>query len=183
MLLSCIRKGAFLHVHILPRKPERCKTGAAWFRRLGRCCTKDLFVSGPGGRCHRSVPAALPPERAPPISPARKPRAAAAQTRSYFSGEPETAQPPKTDGFVLPILLEKQYSALFTTLLKAPVKTITAGKPRPEYSAYPPVSTQIDAKNFRQDKSIHILPKHKTDAFRNMQKASAVKNYFNLRQS
>ena len=83
----------------------------------------------------------------------------------------------------MPILLEKQYSALFTTLLKAPVKTITAGNPLPEYSAYPPVSTQIDAKNFRQDKSIHILPKHKTDAFRNMQKASAVKNYFNLRQS
>ena len=100
-----------------------------------------------------------------------------------FSGEPETAQPPKIGGFVLPILPGKQYSALFTTLLKAPVKTITAGKPRPEYSAYPPVSTQIDAKNFRQDKSIHILPKHKTDAFRNMQKASAVKNYFNLRQS
>ena len=119
----------------------------------------------------------------PPISPARKPRAAAAQARSCFSGEPETAQPPKIGGFVLPILLEKQYSALFTTLPKAPVKTITAGKPRPEYSAYPPVSTQIDAKNFRQDKSIHILPKHKTDAFRNMQKASAVKNYFNLRQS
>ena len=90
---------------------------------------------------------------------------------------------PKIGGFVLPILLEKQYSALFTTLPKAPVKIITAGKPRPEYSAYPPVSTQIDAKNFRQDKSIHILPKHKTDAFRNMQKASAVKNYFNLRQS
>ena len=150
-------------------------------RGLGRTACPDGHACG--GRCHRSVPAALPPERAPPVSPARKPRAAAAQARSCFSGEPETAQPPKTDGFVLPILLEKQYSALFTTLLKAPVKTITAGKPRPEYSAYPPVSTQIDAKNFRQDKSIHILPKHKTDAFRNMQKASAVKNYFNLRQS
>ena len=84
--------------------------------------------------------------------------AAAAQARSWFSGEPETAQPPKTDGFVLPILLEKQYSALFTTLLKAPVKTITAGKPRPEYSAYPPVSTQIDAKNFRQEKKHTYSP-------------------------
>ena len=30
-----------------------------------------------------------------PVSPARKPRAAAAQARSCFSGEPETAQPPK----------------------------------------------------------------------------------------
>ena len=69
-----------------------------------------------------------------------------------------TAQPPKTDGFVLPILLGKQYSALFTTLLKAPVKTITAGKPRPEYSAYPPVSTQIDAKNFRQEKKHTYSP-------------------------
>ena len=150
-------------------------------RGLGRTACPDGHACG--GRCHRSVPAALPPERAPPISPARKPRAAAAQARSCFSGEPETAQPQKTDGFVLPILPGKQYSTLFTTLPKAPVKTITAGKPRPEYSAYPPVSTQIDAKNFRQDKSIHILPKHKTDAFRNMQKASAVKNYFNLRQS
>ena len=150
-----------------------------WDAAVRRIC----LSRGLGGRCHRSVPAALPPERAPPVSPARKPRAAAAQARSCFSGEPETAQPPKTDGFVLPILLEKQYSALFTTLLKAPVKIITAENPLPEYSAYPPVSTQIDAKNFRQDKSIHILPKHKTDAFRNMQKASAVKNYFNLRQS
>ncbi len=154
---------------MLPREPERCKTGTAWFRRLGRCCTKDLFVSGPGAHCvpwrarlrghrHRSVPAALPPERAPPVSLARKPRAAAAQARSCFSGEPGTAQPPKTDGFVLPILLGKQYSALFTTLLKAPVKTITAGKPRLEYSAYPPVSTQIDAKNFRQEKKHTYSP-------------------------
>ena len=150
---------------------------------LGAGGALRALMGTPGGRCHRSVPAALPPERAPPISPARKPRAVAAQTRSYFSGEPETAQPPKIGGFVLPILPGKQYSALFTTLPKAPVKIIAAGKPRPEYSAYPPVSTQIDAKNFRQDKSIHILPKHKTDAFRNMQKASAVKNYFNLRQS
>ena len=150
-----------------------------WDAAVRRIC----LSRGLGGRCHRSVPAALPPERTPPVSPARKPRAAAAQTRSYFSEEPETAQPPKIGGFVLPILPGKQYSALFTTLPKAPVKTITAGKPHPEYSAYPPVSTQIDAKNFRQDKSIHILPKHKTDAFRNMQKASAVKNYFNLRQS
>ena len=150
-------------------------------RGLGRTACPDGHAWGGGATavfrrlCRRNV--------RPPISPARKPRAAAAQARSCFSGEPETAQPQKTDGFVLPILPGKQYSTLFTTLPKAPVKTITAGKPRPEYSAYPPVSTQIDAKNFRQDKSIHILPKHKTDAFRNMQKASAVKNYFNLRQS
>ena len=178
---------------MLPREPERCKTGAAWFRRLGRCCTKDLFVSGPGAHCvpwrarlrghrHRSVPAALSPERAPPVSLHASPVPPRPRPDPVFPGL-GTAQPPKTDGFVLPILPGKQYSALFTTLPKAPVKIITAGKPRPEYSAYPPVSTQIDAKNFRQDKSIHILPKHKTDAFRNMQKASAVKNYFNLRQS
>ena len=109
------------------------------------------------GHRHRSVPAALPPERAPPVSLHASPVPPRPRPDPVFPGL-GTAQPPKTDGFVLPILLGKQYSALFTTLLKAPVKTITAGKPRPEYSAYPPVSTQIDAKNFRQEKKHTYSP-------------------------
>ena len=109
------------------------------------------------GHRHRSVPAALPPERAPPVSLHASPVPPRPRPDPVFPGL-GTAQPPKTDGFVLPLLLEKQYSALFTTLLKAPVKTITAGKPRPEYSAYPPVSTQIDAKNFRQEKKHTYSP-------------------------
>ena len=168
MLLSCIGKGAFLQGHMLPREPERCKTETAWFRRLGRCCTKDLFVSGPGRTacpgghacggtatavfrrlCRRNV--------RPPVSLHASPVPPRPRPDPVFPGL-GTAQPPKTDGFVLPILLGKQYSALFTTLLKAPVKTITAGKPRPEYSAYPPVSTQIDAKNFRQEKKHTYSP-------------------------
>ena len=149
-------------------------------RGLGRTACPDGHAWGGGatavlpGRCPRHV--------RPPVAPPPTPCPRCPGPIQFLPGA-GNGPAPKIGGFVLPILLEKQYSALFTTLLKAPVKTITAGKPRPEYSAYPPVSTQIDAKNFRQDKSIHILPKHKTDAFRNMQKASAVKNYFNLRQS
>ena len=124
-------------------------------RGLGRTACPDGHACG--GRCHRSVPAALPPERAPPVSLHASPVPPRPRPDPVFPGL-GTAQPPKTDGFVLPILLGKQYSALFTTPQKAPVKTITAGKPRPEYSAYPPVSTQIDAKNFRQEKKHTYSP-------------------------
>ena len=193
MLLFCIRKGAFLHVHMLPRKPERCKTGAAWFRKLGRCCTKDLFVSGPGRTacpgghawggtatavfrrlCRRNV--------RPPFRCTQAPCRRGPGPILFFRGW-ERPSPQRQTDLSCPSCWESSTLPSSQRPRKRPLRSLLRGNPTRNTAHIRLFQHRSMQRTSVKRKSIHILPKHKTDAFRNMQKASAVKNYFSLRQN
>ena len=179
---------------MLPREPERCKTETAWFRRLGRCCTKDLFVSGPGRTacpgghaCGGTAPAVFRRlcrrNVRPPFRCTQAPCRRGPGPILFFRGAGNDPAPKNRRI----CLAHPAGKAILCPLHNAPESAR-----KDHYCGEPPPGIQRISACFNTDrckklpsreKSIHILPKHKTDAFRNMQKASAVKNYFNLRQS